>query len=166
MSVQGDPIAMGGRRVALRMSPAMGDLAKTPVGESVRRMSQRAPAASTVPGSVSTTQAARSSRPPWSSVADAAERTLCGGSAVHPFPDRDLLAEGVPGLRERARPRWVVRARGVVGEVEVHDERVVVGTRAEVGALHGVEQVATAAVRAAESARERVLDGQEQAAAV
>src|SRR5437763_9659258 len=70
--------------------------------------------------------------------------------------------EPVRRRRERAHPARVVAAGGVVGEVEVEDEALVV--TAEIRALDSVEQIAPAAVRRA-TARS-VGEGAEDAAAV
>src|SRR5712691_6415869 len=73
----------------------------------------------------------------------------------HTLAGADLRGETVRGRRERARPAVVVRTRGVVREVEVEDEAAV--DAAEIGALHGVEEIAPGAVRlaAARSVSER-----------
>src|SRR5215216_4765883 len=74
------------------------------------------------------------------------------------FAGADLDSEPVGGWRERAAPARVVRARRVVGEVEVEHEPVALC--AEVCALDGVEQVSAAAERARAARRvgEREID--------
>src|SRR6185369_17560501 len=62
----------------------------------------------------------------------------------HPLPGGDRDGQPVSRRSERTAPARVVRARRVVGEVEVEHEPAVVG--AEVGALDRVQQVAPGAV--------------------
>ena len=89
-------------------------------------------------------------------------RALCRRGRHLPRPGRNRHA--VLGRREGAAPARVVRARRVVGVVEVQHQAAPPVPVAEVGALDRVEQVAAAAVGLA--AGEGVAEGQEQAAAV
>ena len=63
--------------------------------------------------------------------------------------DRDGEIKPVVRAGERARPRLVIGAGGVIGKVQVNDETAL--ELAEVGALDGVENVAATAVTAAVS---------------
>ena len=83
-------------------------------------------------------------------------------SCREPFARRDPERQPVRGRRERADPAGVVRARGVVGEVEVEHERVLAA--AEVGSLDRIEDVPAAAVGLAPAGR--VPERKEDAAAV
>src|SRR3954453_15378408 len=81
-----------------------------------------------------------------------------------PFARPDLQPEPVGRRGQRTGPLGIERAGRLEGEVEVEDEARRGGAPTEIGALRGVEQVATGAVRL--PAVRRVAEGQEQAAGV
>src|SRR5438094_255811 len=85
-----------------------------------------------------------------------------GPAGRHWAAGADLDRETIRRRRQRARPPVVVRARRVVGEVEVEQEPAVL--HAEIRALHRVQQVAPGAAGLA--AARQVAERQEHPAAV
>lgn len=71
-----------------------------------------------------------------------------------------FCGQPVSRIRQRAHPLWRVRARRLIGEVQIHNEQATLDP--QIRAFYGVEHIAPAAV----TTRPRVAHGEEQTAAV
>src|SRR5204863_5596207 len=89
---------------------------------------------------------------------------LGGSRSAEALTGADRDVEPVLGRGKRTRPTGIERARRLIGEVEVQDERAAAWVASEVGALGGIEEIAPGGVRLVPVGR--VAERQEQPARV